>query len=93
MTSHFLKSLELQDEFGIGRNELMKKLEEKGIETRTFFIPMHKQPVFNRMGLFLGESYTIAEELSQRGLYLPSGSGLTAEHIQFICEAIKLAGK
>jgi len=36
-------------------DKLMNKLEKKGIETRTFFIPMHEQPVFQNKGLFNGE--------------------------------------
>lgn len=75
------------------RDELVEKLKEKGIETRTFFIPVHQQPVFTDMNLFAGESYPVAEELSQKGLYLPSGSGLTTEQIEYICHVIKQASK
>jgi len=42
----------VEDGFGMSRDELMKELEKWGIETRTFFIPMHEQPVFQNMGLF-----------------------------------------
>jgi perosamine synthetase len=83
----------IQDEFGMSRDELMEKLKEKGIETRTSFIPMHQQPAFLKMNLFQGENYPIAEELSQRGLYLPSGSGLTTDEIEYVCNAIKQVGK
>jgi dTDP-4-amino-4,6-dideoxygalactose transaminase len=41
------------------------------------------------MRLFKRESYPIAEELSRRGLYLPSSSGLSEEEIGYICGAIK----
>ena len=67
----------VQDNFGMARDELMKRLHEKGVDTRSFFIPMHKQPAFERMGLFKTESHPVAEELGAKGLYLPSGSGLT----------------
>ena len=67
----------------------MHKLEKKGIETRTFFIPMHEQPVFQNMGLFKGERYPVAEELARTGMYLPSSSGLNEEEIRFICDAIE----
>ncbi|GEM_PF-4510766 len=33
-------SILIEDNFGMGRDELMKELEKKGIETRTFFIPI-----------------------------------------------------
>ena len=86
---YWMYSILIEDEFGISRDELTHRLAEKGIETRTFFIPMHQQPVFANMRLFKRESYPIAEEFSQRGLYLPSSSGLSEEEIGYICGAIK----
>ena len=72
----------------MSRDELMNKLEKEGIETRTFFIPMHEQPVFQKMSLFKRESYPVAEELSRKGMYLPSSSGLKEKEIEYICGAI-----
>lgn len=86
---YWMYSILIEDEFGMSRDELMPKLSEKGIGTRTFFIPMHCQPAFQNMGLFKGESYPVAEELGKRGLYLPSGSGLTEEQIREVCQAIQ----
>jgi len=65
------------------------EIKGKGIETRTFFVPMHEQPVFQNRGLFKRESYPVAEELARKGLYLPSSSGLTEEEIRYICGMIK----
>ena len=45
-------SILIEDVFEMSRDVLMNKLEKKGIETRTFFIPMHEQPVFQNMDLF-----------------------------------------
>ena len=73
----------------MSRDELMDRLMECGIDTRTFFVPMHEQPVFQNMGLFEGERYPVAEELSRKGLYLPSSSGLKEEEIRCVCDAIK----
>jgi perosamine synthetase len=49
------------------------------IGTRPFFWCMHEQPVFNKMGLFLNESYPNAEKLARNGFYLPSGLLLSEE--------------
>jgi perosamine synthetase len=67
----------------------MRRLKDKGIDTRTFFIPMHMQPAFASMGLFRDESYPVAEDLSRRGLYLPSGSGLKEEDLDHVCRSIR----
>lgn len=88
---YWMYAIVLEDEFGIGRDELMAHLKERGIGTRTFFHPIHQQPVFQKMGMFLGERYPVAEELSVRGLYLPSGSGLTEGQIDEVCQAVREA--
>jgi len=75
--------------FGISRDKFKQELSKNGIETRSFFVPMHKQPVFRKMGLFLRESYPVSEDISKKGLYLPSGLNLDAKKIDFICEKIK----
>jgi len=90
---YWMYSILIEKEFDMSRDELMQKLKEKGIETRTFFIPVHQQPAFRKRNLFNGESYPVAEELSRKGLYLPSGSGLTTKQIGYICHVIKQANK
>lgn len=90
---YWMYSIIIENEFGKSRDELMTFLKQKGVDTRTFFIPMHVQPAFRNMGLFEGERYPVSERLGERGLYLPSGSGLTAEQIQTVCAAMKEASK
>lgn len=85
---YWMYSVLVEPEFGVSRDELMTELEKKGIENRSFFIPMNKQPVFRNMHLFEGESYPVAEELSEKGLYLPSSSGLKPAEISYVCSSI-----
>lgn len=86
---YWMYSILIEDEFGMSRDELIDKLMEKGIDTRIFFIPMHEQLVFQKMDLFKGEKYPVAEKLSRKGMYLPSGSGLKEKEIKYICDTIK----
>src|SRR5690606_22348048 len=76
----------VQDEFGISRDELRRRLAKRGIETRTFFIPMHVQPIYFQR--YKGQRYPVAEMLCRRGMYLPSASSLTPAEIDFVCESI-----
>ncbi len=76
---------------GVGRDVLMHHLHKKGIETRGFFIPMNKQPAFTKMGYFKNERCLVAEELSKKGLYLPSSINLEEKKIKFIVNSIKNA--
>jgi len=90
---YWMYSIVIEDEFGMSRDDLMAFLRQKGIDTRTFFIPMHVQPAFRNLGLFEGERYPVSDRLAERGLYLPSGSGLSKDQISSVCEAVKQARK
>jgi len=90
---YWMYSILIKDTFGMSRDELMDRLLENEIETRRFFFPMHQQPALQNLGLFKRESHPIAEELSRTGLYLPSGSGLTKEQIEYICQTINTLKK
>lgn len=74
--------------FNSDADKIMNKLKDRKIGTRPFFFPMHKQPVFQKMGLFTEESYPYAEMLAKKGLYLPSGLGITNEQIVYVSEQV-----
>ena len=67
----------------ISRDDLIKQLEEKGIETRPFFYPMHVLPPYKN-----SEEFPVAEEIAKKGINLPSAVGLTKRDVQIISEAI-----
>jgi perosamine synthetase len=82
-------SILVEDEFGMTRDELRHYLAARGIETRTFFIPMHLQPIYYKA--FKGQRYPVSEMLCQRGFYLPSASSLRPNQIKYITEVIQQA--
>ena len=82
-------SILVEDEFGMTRDQLRTYLANYGIETRTFFIPMHLQPIYYEA--FKGQRYPVAEMLCQRGFYLPSASSLRAQQIEYIALVMKQA--
>ncbi len=75
--------------YGLNRDQLRVVLADHGIETRTFFIPMHCQPVY--WEAFKGERYPVAERLCRDGFYLPSASSLTLSEIDYITGVIREA--
>jgi perosamine synthetase len=74
-------------QYGMNRDELRRVLAEHGVETRTFFIPMHCQPVYWQQ--YKGERYPVAEDLCKRGFYLPSASSLTVSEIEYVAGVIR----
>lgn len=66
---YWMYSILIEDKAEINRDELMKILEEKEVETRPFFVPMHILPMYSN-----GEKLPVAEELSKKGINLPSST-------------------
>jgi perosamine synthetase len=81
--------LVLKDSVNFNAEKAMKKFQEFGIGTRPFFYPMNKQPVLNKMGLFNNEHYPIAENLAEKGFYIPSGLAITEDQIDRVVEAVR----
>lgn len=83
---YWMYTVLIEDSFGKARNDLMPYLKEKGVDTRSAFYPVHTQPVYAKQ--YKGEKYPIAEELSRKGLNLPSGNTLTDDQIKCVAETI-----
>jgi perosamine synthetase len=78
-----------KEKFGFSRNELMAKLKEEGIDTRYFFRGMHEQPSLIKYGCDSASDYKVTNWLAENGLYLPSGSNLRKDQIEFIANNIR----
>lgn len=86
---YWVYGIVLDDTLPIDAKAAMQSLAKLGIGTRPFFWPMHEQPVFQRMGLFHGEHYPVAERLARRGFYLPSGLALTPQQRERAAAALQ----
>ncbi len=86
---YWMYGVVLRDGMDMDATAFAKELARRGVDTRPFFVGMHQQPVFRRMGLFCDETYPVTERLSERGLYLPSGTALTMEDVEVVCRAVR----
>ena len=82
---HWLYSIVVEDEYGISRDDLIKILGKNQIETRPFFMPIHKMPPYRDCN---HGDLCVTEELSKKGLNLPSSVGIRKEEIEKVCEVI-----
>ncbi len=73
----------------LSRDELRNALLQKGVDTRAFFIPLHKQPVCRNYIHTIDTEYLVSNDLSNRGFYLPSGLAITEEQIKTVSHALK----
>jgi len=71
--------------FGTDREAVRLALERENIEARPVWKPMHLQPLYAGCERFGG---SVAEDLFERGLCLPSGSALTESDLQRVVGVI-----
>ncbi|MGE5389740.1 MAG: DegT/DnrJ/EryC1/StrS family aminotransferase [Deltaproteobacteria bacterium] len=67
------------------RGELMAYLNKRDIGSREFYPPLHSQPAYGYKGLF-----PVTEQISTKGLWLPSSSFLTDDDIGLVCDRIRM---
>ena len=86
---YWMYGIVLDESTGLDAFQFAQKLKEKGVETRPFFLGMHEQPVFQKMGLFHNEKYPVTERIARQGLYLPSGLTLSESLLDKVCKTVK----
>jgi len=75
----------LKKNIKISRDEVVKGLLKHNVQTRNFFLPMHRQNIFQKMRLFSKNKKLInSEYLATNGFYLPSGLGISNKQIDFV---------
>lgn len=82
---YWMYGILIHDSFGLTKDQLMQTLTSKGVDTRSFFCPMSMQPVFQANDPRFPDtagSYPVSVDLWHRGLYLPSGLGLTRPQME-----------
>ena len=81
---YWMYTIILKDTIKISRDKLIKKLSEKGIETRPVFYSMHSMPPY-----FQGKGkYPVAENISANGLNLPTHAHLKKKEQVYIIDTI-----
>ena len=86
---YWMYGIVLNNEVSLNTDQCMQKLLGKGIQTRPFFWPMHEQPIFKKMRLFLNERYPESERIARKGFYIPSGPGLSKKQLERVAAEIR----
>jgi dTDP-4-amino-4,6-dideoxygalactose transaminase len=74
------------EEFGASRHDLYRALDAVNIEARPIWKPLHLQPVFAGCAYRGG---TVAEDLFEHGLCLPSGSAMTDADLNRVISVVQ----
>ena len=81
---YWMYGILIEDDFGVSRDRAKKMLFENGIDTRFFFVGMHRQPVFKASG-----DFRVSEALEKKGLYLPCSTNITQEQIEYVAQCLE----
>lgn len=85
-SNHWLSAVTVDERItGWSNHDLRLQFRNEKIESRPLWKPMHLQPVFEN-SIYYGNS--VAEDLFNKGLCLPSGSNLTEEQKNRIKEVV-----
>ena len=74
-----------EEKLGVGPEQIRAQLEQKNIEARPVWKPMHLQPLYRECRAIGG---AVAADLFRRGLCLPSGSSLITETQRSVIDAL-----
>jgi len=86
----WLYSITVDDQaYGLTRDELMASLDEAGIETRPFFLPLHRLPPFREESEARHEVLPVTDDLAARGMNLPTYNDLGTGAIDRIADSIR----
>lgn len=86
---YWVYAILLKPGLGVNANFIISNLRKKGVESRPFFYPLHKQPALISFLKEDQDSCPNAEYLGEYGFYLPSGIGNTDSEIMISAETLK----
>tara|TARA_B100000787_G_C16197519_1_gene302014 strand:+ start:804 stop:2012 length:1209 start_codon:yes stop_codon:yes gene_type:complete len=86
---YWMYTIVVDESFGMSAIKLRYFLAKHGIETRSFFIPLHLQPIYFKKSY--KNQFPVSEKIFKKSFYLPSSSHLSKKDIIYIVEKIKQA--
>ena len=85
-STRWLTCMTLSKDMKVTRDDVQAACDAANIEVRALWNPMHKQPVFKGNKMIGG---AVCEDLFERGLCLPSGSGMPVSDQKRVIDVIK----
>jgi perosamine synthetase len=84
--AYWINSVVISEHARLSRDQIMVAMEQRRIETRPFFYPMHTLPMYR--DLAAGQQLPVAESCAARGMNLPSSADLTREDVSRVSRTL-----
>jgi len=85
--SWFVYVIQLKE--GLNRENLAKRLAERGIPVRPYFLPIHLQPYMIDIFDYRSGDYPLTEKLGRSGLALPFSGVMTKSQVEQVSESLR----
>lgn len=82
---YWMNCIMLTDKVKKDRDQVMAEMEEKNIEMRPLFYPMHVMPPFEDKSV----TFPIAEKIGSRGICLPTHAGMDESKIEYVVDSLE----
>jgi perosamine synthetase len=86
---YWMYSVLVDADSGTSRDDVAGHLRSQGIDSRPFFVPIHRQPAYGSD--YGSQGFPVAERIAETGLNLPSGNELDEEDIARVTAAVREA--
>lgn len=73
----------------INRSEAARRLEQRGIPVRPYFLPIHLQPYMVEQYGWQEGDFPITEDLGRRGLALPFSGVMNEAQVEVVCQNLR----
>lgn len=89
--TYWMITVIIHPKFGLRKEDLIKALSKKGIDSRPFFYPLSSLPAYSHLkGTICARSRNqISYEISPYGINLPSALNLTEQNVLYVCNTLK----
>jgi len=71
------------------RDDIMKKLQKKGVACSNYFAPIHLQPFYRKLFGYKPGDFPVTEDISNRTIALPFFNAITFEQIDYVVDTLK----
>jgi len=88
--NYWVFGIVLNEDVKLNAKNVMEKLRKENIDSRPFFYPLHKQPIFKKLGILDNIKRPVSEYLYDKGFYIPTGLNLKESDLEFISDKIRL---
>jgi dTDP-4-amino-4,6-dideoxygalactose transaminase len=74
---------------GINRDEVARRLGERGIPARPYFLPIHLQPYMAAQFGYQPGDFPVTEDLGRRGLAIPFSGVMSESEVELVCQELR----